>query len=354
MNNILFFFSNTLVGGAETNIVKIASELKIKGFNVFFVSFENNGPLVYSNGLESNYLELGIFSKDPLNTIKKYKNFLIDNNINVVSAFGLRVDLFVRILTHLFKGDIRIISNIRASENWRNFVHVFLDRLTSFKVDMWVSNSISARDTFYRREKIKLLKSQVIYNFVEFEEDYLKLNETLEYLKIGILANYKKSKGHFNLPKICFELDKLNIKYVFYCAGFDYTNGEFENLIVNNSLNEKVKILGHISDKKHFFNSINVFFLPSYIEGLSTSMLEAMSYGVPVVASNVDGMPEGIISGVNGFLRDPNDFKGFASDLAKIVNPELRNKFVNNSYGVLLEKFSKEKNIKMWESVFNK
>jgi glycosyltransferase involved in cell wall biosynthesis len=353
MRNILFFFSNTLVGGAETNIVKISRELKIRGFNVFFASFENNGPLVYSNSLDLYYLELGIFSKDPLNTVKKYRKFLIHNNINVVSAFGLRVDLFVRIFTHLFKGDVRIISNIRASENWRNHVHVFLDRLTSFKVDMWVSNSISARDTFHRREKIKIFKSQVIYNFVEFQDNYIRSNETLGILKIGILANYKKSKGHFNLPIICSELNKLNLKYVIYCAGFDYTNGEFENIIANNSLNQIVKILGHISDKKDFFSSIDVFFLPSYIEGLSTSMLEAMSYGVPVVASNVDGMPEGITSGYNGFLRDPNDFKGFASDLANMVNPEMRNKFVNNSYGVLLDKFSKEKNIKMWESVFN-
>ncbi len=353
MRNILFFFSNTLIGGAETNIVKISSELKTKGFNVFFASFENNGPLIYNNHLETNYLELGKFSNNPLMTVKKYRSFLIDNNINVVSAFGLRVDLFVRVFSHLFNSDIRIISNIRASENWRNYIHVVLDRLTSFKVDMWVSNSISARDTFCRREKIDLLKSKVIYNFVEFKEDYVTSDETLEFLKIGILANYKKSKGHFNLPNICYELDKLNVKYVIYCAGFDYTNGEFKNLILNNSLEEKVNILGHISDKKLFFNTIDVFFLPSYIEGLSTSMLEAMSYGVPVVASNVDGMPEGINSGVNGFLREPNDFKGFASDLAQIVLPEIRNKFVVNSYSVLSDKFSKEKNIKFWEGVFS-
>jgi glycosyltransferase involved in cell wall biosynthesis len=353
MRNVLFFFSNTLIGGAETNIVKISSELKTRGFNVFFASFENNGPLIYDNHLEAYYLDLGKFSINPLKSLKKYRRFLIDNNINVVSAFGLRVDLYVRVFSHLFKSDIKIISNIRASENWRNYFHVILDRLTSFKVDMWVSNSISARDTFYRREKIDLSKSKVIYNFIDFDKDYVCSDETIEFLKIGILANYKKSKGHFNLPSICNELDKRNVKYIIYCAGFDYTNGEFKKIIQNNSLDQKVNILGHISDKKHFFSTIDVFFLPSYIEGLSTSMLEAMSYGVPVVASNVDGMPEGIISGLNGFLRAPNDFEGFAADLAQIVLPEVRNKFVINSYSMLSDKFCKEKNIKFWEAVFS-
>jgi len=353
MRNILFFFSNTLVGGAETNIIKISKELKLRGFNVFFISFENNGPIIYNNKLDTYYLELGVFSRNPILAIIKYRRFLRKNNIEVVSAFGLRVELFVRLFTNLFNRDIRIISNIRASENWRNFVHVFFDRATSFMVDRWVSNSISARDTFVYREKIDILKSEVIYNFIEFEKDYLPLSNDLNHLNIGILANIKKSKGHFNLPEICLELDKLEISYTIYCAGHDYTNGIFNKIINDKGLSHKIKFLGHISDKVDYFKSIDVFFLPSYIEGLSTSMLEAMSFGIPVVASNVDGMPEAIINNWNGFLRDPDDFPGFACDLQLLLNCDIRNKFVLNSYSVLADKFDKGNNIRLWEGVFN-
>jgi glycosyltransferase involved in cell wall biosynthesis len=352
MRNILFFFSNTLVGGAETNIVKIASELKLKGFNVFFVSFENNGPIIINNSLDPHYLELGIFSRNPILSLMKYRQFLQNNNIDIVSAFGLRVELFVRLFTNLFKSDVRIISNIRASENWRNFLHVFLDRLTSIKVDRWVSNSISARDTFIKREKIDISKTSIVYNFIEFENSIKYSDQFLSNVNIGILANYKQSKGHFNLPSICRELDKFDFNYTIYCAGHDYTNGELSKMIVENNLQSKIILEGHITDKNKFFNSIDIFFLPSFIEGMSTSMLEAMSFGIPIVASNVDGMPEAIISGDNGFLRNPLDFSGFAKDISEIRNPEIRNKFISKSIEILSIKFDKTNNMKLWENIF--
>jgi len=71
-----------------------------------------------------------------------------------------------------------------------------------------------------------------------------------------------------------------------------------------NGLTEKIIFCGAVSHDKlpWLLNASDVFFMPSLAEGLPVAMLEAMSCGLPVVASAVGGIPEVIIDGVNGFL----------------------------------------------------
>lgn len=352
MKRILFFFSNTMVGGAETNILKISKELSEFGFQVYFAALEDNGPLISENNLYNVFTEIGRYETNPIKSFINYKKLLKDSKIDIVSSFGLRVDLFVRILSKKIRPGIKILSNIRASENWRKPHHSYIDMLTKKHVDQWVSNSISANETFIRREKINPNKTTVIYNFIEFEKKEVFLNKNTIFT-VGVLANYKASKGHFNLIPIAKKLKKLNFDFQFYCAGHDYTNGKLKALIIENSLENHIILQGHISDKKNFFETIDLFFLPSYIEGLSTSMIEAMSFGVPVVSSNVDGLPEAIENGVNGFTRNPDDLEGFVTDIIKLQDLQLQDKFINNSYSVLNSKFNKEVNVAKWVSSFN-
>ena len=60
--------------------------------------------------------------------------------------------------------------------------------------------------------------------------------------------------------------------------------------------------------------------LPSlWGEGCPTSILEALSYSVPVVANNIDGIPELITDGYDGFLLEINDFENF-KEIIKLLN----------------------------------
>jgi glycosyltransferase involved in cell wall biosynthesis len=171
-------------------------------------------------------------------------------------------------------------------------------------------------------------------------------------LRIGILANYKTTKGHFNLIEISKMLSKYNINHIFICAGQDYTNGKFKNSIIENNLDNKFDLKGFIQDKSKFFNEIDVFLLPSYMEGLPTSVIEAMSFGIPVIASNIDGIPEVIINNYNGLLSHPNDINLFALNLIKIKNIDLRKMFSDNGYSILDKLFNKQINMLKWITIF--
>lgn len=66
----------------------------------------------------------------------------------------------------------------------------------------------------------------------------------------------------------------------------------------------------------------DVFVLPSVFEGLGVALLEAMACGVPVVASNVGGIPDIVTDGYNGLLVGAGDVKGLAESVIKILSDE--------------------------------
>jgi glycosyltransferase involved in cell wall biosynthesis len=89
-------------------------------------------------------------------------------------------------------------------------------------------------------------------------------------------------------------------------------DGEVERLkehIISRQIDDIAEYAGWVQNrqKHHLLSNCDVFVLPSYHEGLPVSVLEAMSYGKPVIATTVGGIPEVVKEGRNGFLFTPGD-----------------------------------------------
>lgn len=80
-----------------------------------------------------------------------------------------------------------------------------------------------------------------------------------------------------------------------------------------------VRFLGAMPDVADLLASADVFVLPSWREGLSNALLEAMASGLPVVASCVGGAPELIEHGRSGLLVDPSDPSSLESALREVL-----------------------------------
>lgn len=128
----------------------------------------------------------------------------------------------------------------------------------------------------------------------------------LHLLYLGWLG---EKKGVFDLIDVVIE-HKADLAGRFYLrlGGFDNYN-RINTLIKDNSLEDLVTLEGWVSGEKK--NSIldwaNVFILPSYYEGLPISILEAMSYGMPIISTPVGGIPEIVKNGENGFTVTPGN-----------------------------------------------
>lgn len=98
-----------------------------------------------------------------------------------------------------------------------------------------------------------------------------------------------------------------------------------EEEIFLHGLTDRVHFLGagiFGKEKAEVFRSADVFVLPSYSEGFSTAMLEAMAAGLPVVATPVGAAPEVITLGTNGYLVMPGDVEGLIDCVMRLLSDD--------------------------------
>lgn len=117
-----------------------------------------------------------------------------------------------------------------------------------------------------------------------------------------------------------------------------------------------INFVGEVTavDALNFYKIFSVKILPSTIEGLSQSLMEAMTLGVPVIATNYGGNPELIQHGVNGFLFEDNNIQELAEQIIQLYNqPGLAEKLAKNGRSTVLRQFMIEKTIEHYEEVFS-
>ena len=93
-----------------------------------------------------------------------------------------------------------------------------------------------------------------------------------------------------------------------------------ERLRAELSLESRVHLLGFRPDARRLMTQFTVFVLSSYLEGLCTSLLDAQSQGVPVIATAVGGVPDLVADGVTGRLVPPRDPAALAAAILRAID----------------------------------
>ena len=155
------------------------------------------------------------------------------------------------------------------------------------------------------------------------------------------LGRLGQGKGTYDLLQAIPKILKHHPQVEFWLGG-DGEVAEVEQILTTKSWGEHVKLLGWVtgSQKEEVLARASLFVLPSYNEGLPVAILEAMSYGLPVVSTSVGGIPEAVVDGETGFLIEPGDVKALAQRVVFLLDDaELRMKMGTNARQRALEKF---------------
>lgn len=145
---------------------------------------------------------------------------------------------------------------------------------------------------------------------------------------IGEVARLCDVKGQRELIDALAELPGVGAVLV----GDDLEEGgayrqRLERRAAELGVSDRVIFTGHHPDPHAILDELDVFVLPSWTEGLSLAMLEAMAHGKPVVATPVGGTPEAVVDGETGVLvpvRDPQALAGAIRDLLADPDRALR------------------------------
>lgn len=150
----------------------------------------------------------------------------------------------------------------------------------------------------------------------------------LHLLFLGLIS---QQKGIYDLIEvIAGHKTEFDNKLILHIGG-NGEKGKLIDLISKNNIANLITYEGWVSgDKKtDLLNIADAFILPSYTEGLPISILEAMSYGLPILSTPVGGIPEIVENGVNGFLFHPGD----KNDIFQAILQLLSNKNLAKQMG---------------------
>lgn len=136
-------------------------------------------------------------------------------------------------------------------------------------------------------------------------------------LTVGELNKNKNTDKVFKAIK---EIPDNNLKYLVCGAG--PREEEYKNFVKENHLEDRIKILGFRSDIPEIFSLSNVYVMPSFREGLPRATMEAMAYGLPIIASNIRGCRDLIENDVNGLLINPKNYLDIKNSILKLQQDE--------------------------------
>jgi L-malate glycosyltransferase len=204
--------------------------------------------------------------------------------------------------------------------------------ITRFSIDQ--SDGVTAVSRFLKDATVSIIgaknKIEVIYNFVNCDKYRASRNQQLKDLfaphqeKILIhVSNFRAVKRPADVVEIFFRVQKeLPAILLMVGDGPERSNAEWSAR--NNGIEKKVHFLGKQDNIDELIGISDLLLLPSETESFGLVALEAMACEVPVVASNVGGLPEVIISGVEGFLVEPRDIESMAERSLEVLADESR------------------------------
>lgn len=186
-------------------------------------------------------------------------------------------------------------------------------------------------------------------NLPEFHPRQHIPNEKFNIIFIGIL-NARKGVGI--LLRAASMLKVKNIPFHLKIVGDGPDRKEFERLRNNLNLQEQVVFMGRVTDIASIFNQADTLILPSYGEGLPGVVMEAMAYGVPVIATNIPCLTELVPNQDCGILVPINDAAAIAGAVEKYIDESEYCLGVINNARKRIEGLSWDKLLPQYEKMY--
>ena len=333
---ILYIITSLGLGGAETLLLYYLKNLDKKKYNLYVCCFrEKPDDLIEEMSAYAEVINFKIRNKfNPaiifyiLRLIREIKPDIIHTHL-----FQPRV---YTTIAHLFNKQSILITQKHSIVNPKKHNIFILLEMISLRMNkkvIAISESVKKSLTKYEfipRNKIFVLPNCIDYqafNKAILRDSIKNINEIV----IGTVGRLEKVKG---INYLLFAMKIILAKYPhtrLEIIGDGSQAGELVEISKKLGISNSVKFFGKFTDVIPFYNKMDIFILPSVLEGFGIVLLEAMAAGLPVVASDVDGIKEVVIHGESGILIPPKNPDAIASAVIQLIeNPQLVNKLVEN------------------------
>tara|TARA_B100000941_G_scaffold109360_1_gene76629 strand:+ start:3632 stop:4732 length:1101 start_codon:yes stop_codon:yes gene_type:complete len=361
--NLIFFMSDFSSGGAGNSISKLCLNLPSNEYKISVISL---GKCAYSKIFKKNkinVIELKnkklIFSINDLqNLIKKsvkknYKNILISNihyNNIILTLITKKIDdLKIILVERTPLEELKIYFSI--TDFIKKKIISSLVKMTYPLSDGIIANSKGIKDGFdiNIKPKIRVIHPPAITKIIKPKKSVknLKNFKAVCFSRLSLEKNLECAISSFNYLK--------NEKISLTIYGDGYLREKLTSLTNSLNLKDKIFFKKHTNNVQREIKKFDILISPSYFEGCSNSILEALNNDLIVIASDCPGGNYEILSGgKSGMLFLTNDKYDLSLKIKKIIKNFNHYKYKYRKYRFKLKNYLLSKNIKEYSKMFKK
>jgi glycosyltransferase involved in cell wall biosynthesis len=326
-------WSRPTEGGIGRHIVTLIDGLK-NDFDISVACLHQSRleELILSMGITILPLPLGgtLSPREDYRSFKLLVGFMRSQGIDLVHSHGAKAALIARpaALVAGVPASVYTVHNSVFNEkwpSWKNGLATTIEHILSWPTDCIVTVSNALRHEIMTREKINRSKIKVIYNGISlnslhFTPNISQWNLPPRRTVVGTVARMAPQKGLSVLLQAAEQLLRKYRNIHFILAGDGPLKDSLMEQVRSLSMENRFTFTGAVNNISTIYAAMDIFVLSSLTEGLPLSLLEAMAFSLPVVASAVGGVPEVIEHGVSGLLVAPGNATELAHGIAYLLD----------------------------------
>ena len=370
---ILFLHSNLDVGGAEVMRLTLLRNLDRKKYNIKVYCIGEKGAI--GREIEGLGYEVDELKKDPssLNIGISFivAKYLKKERPDILHSSLFNANFHARIAGGLLQRVPHIITEEHGEHKQYKGIKFLPYRLTDFFLsglnDFIVCCSSELKEDIVKKERLSCRKVVHIENCLDLSrygvrierENIKKRHNITNELILITTASLKAGKGHDYLIEVIREIKDAGYSFKCFFAGDGPLRKDLEEKCRKLGLSEEVIFLGNVENIADYLNASDIFMLPSFSEGLSIALMEAMLMKLACIVTDVGSNAGLIRTGFNGTVVSPGDKKGLKDAIIfYFKNPGSINEFGKRSEDIIKTRYSStdvytRRYYELWDKGFN-
>jgi glycosyltransferase involved in cell wall biosynthesis len=310
-----------------------------------------------------------------------YGQFILENNINVIELHGSFLNKLIVLYNYLKKEKSTALFNylpinnilgtiigklariqlifcgIRSAGLATSYYKLILQKyICNWFSDLIIANSYESLKK-YGESGFDVKKIKVIHNCIEIPNE-IKPRITRDYYNILTVSRFVEIKGvSIAIQAIGYLVGKhpeVRTKFKYNLVGYGILEKKLRKQILNLELEDVINIYDGTENITEFYSNADLYLSTSFSEGFSNSIMEALSYALPVVATDVGDNRYLVKEGVNGFLCRVNDYRMIAGALHHMIsNENLIRRFSEKSMDIIQESYMENAFVQNYQRLLN-
>lgn len=361
-NKLLHIQLLPLLSGVQNMMLNLLDGLDSDKYEIYVLS-KPSGPLVEEVKKRGfHYIPLSSLRRNlsfwdviafisMIRIFRKYRFDIVHTHSSKTGFLGRIAGRFTRV-----PKIIHTVHGFPFHQFQPKYIRIFyqiLERLASRFCDKVVLVNNSERELAIAKKIVSPNKALTIYNGIELPDiNKLRSTRKTDNFVIGSVLRFWKQKNVINTVKAAIKVCENNTKINFVFIGDGEHFDICKQMIKEAELEKKILLPGWQNNILDWLICFDVFLLFSKWEGLPISILEAMSVGLPIIASDIKGNNE-LVNSRNGYLVPVNEIDKLIQLLTTL--PEKKKELINKSkfsMKIIKEKFSKREFVFKYDNLY--